>query len=306
MGKREQSSVPLRHEPNMHSAARGLSVLITVVLAAALLVLGSALPNWLLQRRSAKYFRTTSQISVSDIHPYGDQYESMKQSLRNTIRYKSAMSGQEWTVAPNGEMASVDNGDGEEDETNLDGSDALSRFDSFLQDWNEALNDESCWITGLEMLGYTNVVPISSQNTSQADILMINAIDYSGINPTLGGSELLLDCSTGAPVYMNLTLSSYDDPSKPSPELLWSCLLSAYRSQLGIQFTEVSSTASTDNETEDSSKYESNTSAKQFSALSADQVFRLDVSIQIEQMERSSSDQNIGSVVYQIQAELSA
>lgn len=278
MGKRELLQPQLQHKPRVRCSAHWFFAVITLVLAVVLLAFAAVLPNWLLYHRSAKYFSTTSQVSISDIHPYGDQYESMKQSLLNTIQYESTLSGQEWSVADFSEANSIADESDEEGKNNSVISDALSRFDQFLAAWNTSLEEEDHWVSGLEMMGYDNIVPISSQDTSQPDILMINATDYSNINATLRASELLLDCSTGAPAYMHLALFSWDDPD---PELLWNGLMSAYRSQLGIQFTEVSS----------------NNQAVQFSALSADQVFRLDALIQMEYG---------SSIVYEIQVELTA
>lgn len=293
MGKREQPQPPLQHKQSAGPAVHRFSAVITFVLAVALLVFGAVLPNWLLHRRSEKYFSTTAQISISDIHPYGDQYESIKQSLLNTIRYKSTLNGQEWTVGPDSGVNIM--GDDDDEESNSVISETLSRFDDFLTAWNTALSDEDRWLTGLETMGYDNTVPISSQNDSRIDILMINATDYSNTNSALKASELLLDCSTGAPVYMHLALFSWDDPS---PDLIWTCLLSAYRSQLGIQFTEVSSDH---REAENSSAEESDVAENWFTALSADQVFCLDASIQ---MERGGAETDDSSVAYQIQVEL--
>ncbi len=297
MGKREQLQPQLQHESNAHPPMHRLSAAVTIVLAAALFAFGAVLPNWLLHRRSAKYFSTTAQVSISDIHPYGDQYESMKQSLQNTIRYRSTMSGQEWSVGPDGNDI-VDNINEESDEeSNLILADSLSSFDHFLTVWNTALGEEGYGVVGLEMLGYDNTVLLSSQDNAQPDALMINATDYSSGNSMLASSELLLNCSTGAPVYMHLVLFSWDDPTL---EILWTCLLSAYRDQLGIQFTEVSST---DAGAVKGGAETSNVEEKQFSALSADQVFRLDAFLQMESSLLNTDDDG---VTYQIQVELTA
>ena len=71
MGKRELLQPQLQHKPRVRRSAHWFFAVITLVLAVVLLAFAAVLPNWLLYHRSAKYFSTTSQVSISDIHPYG-------------------------------------------------------------------------------------------------------------------------------------------------------------------------------------------------------------------------------------------
>lgn len=272
MGSREQVQEEKQQTNRKKSAGRVVRrIVIPILLAAALLALGASAPGFFLNRRAGQYVNTTAQAAISDIHPYGDQYESTKESILAAIKYKIKIEDGDIDVdidVDDYASVAVDDDDNDNDQM----LSCLRLIDDFMDAWAEQISQQGYWISGLTELVYDDVVPVYEQD-GEAAVYLAYGYDYSGIMDTSG---ILLDADTGAPVYMELYVTGWDGVQA---DVIWSCLLDTYQEQFGIQFTDLSN-AQADEQADD-----------MFMALSADQSLELNM-----EMEQDEDNEDWGSI----------
>lgn len=220
---------------------RALKTALAVLLALGVLAAGTLLPQKLLQRRAAGYGAMTAQAAVADIHPYGDAYEAMRVSLLGAIRA--------WEAYQNGE-AELDVGE----DNSYDGSmsETADAPYTFFSDWIEGLADEAFWIsTPYNMEQFRLQIPAE------------NAAAYCYENKETA-NIIVIEPTTGVPVMMEIRSAGWLDTEL---QAVWDALLTAYQSHAGLQFVERTTVE------EQMAVY------GDYSAVSADQSLRLDMSI---------------------------
>lgn len=296
MGKREQPQ-PERNKQRAQKKRTGrriwLAVVLPVVLATAILALGTLLPDWLLSHRELEYTDTTAQAAIADVHPYGDQYENVKQSLLRTIK---VMDGYGDGLYDGAVLKNVSGNELYNEYVMPDHEDAtkcLMNMTTFLSRWASVISESgNFWMSGLTELVATEATILPSTDDPQA--LLVYAMDYSSMEQNSG---LFLDMTTGTPVSMELYLMGWGGIDLG---VIWQSLLTVYQEQLGLQFTEVSLTE--DDETTDEIGIASDDlyAYGSYSAVSADQTLRMNMKIQ-EIFDYSGADK---SGVYAIEMNL--
>ena len=279
MGRREQPQ-PEKRSRKRRGAKQNkrrvwLAVALPVVLAAAMLALGTLVPDWLLSRREMGYSDTTAQAAIADVHPYGDQYETVKQSLLTTMKVRDAYDAGEYD-----EETDQSRSNGIADEAGLYDAEAskwettasgVTKMNEFLSKWaDEIAAAGDFWMSGLTELVTEDLIVLPDSADPQS--LLVYATDYSGASMMSG---LFIDASTGAPVNMELYLVGWGGTDL---DAIWNGLLTAYQEKLGLQFTEVSvDTKRTAQDGVNGVSDDDFLSYSSYSAVSADQSLRLDV-----------------------------
>lgn len=105
------------------------AVLLPVLLAAAVLVLGTLVPGWLLGRQEEKLRAQANTVPVDAVRPYGDDYDEMKQELLGGIRTMFAQEDCKY-----------------EDVAEKDVSDTVSAALEFLQTWSDRTEQYGVWL----------------------------------------------------------------------------------------------------------------------------------------------------------------
>ena len=105
------------------------AVLLPVLLAAAVLILGTLVPGWLLGRQEEKLRAQANTVPVDAVRPYGDDYDEMKQELLGGIHAIFALEDNKY-----------------EDVAEKDVSDTVSAALEFLQTWSDRTEQYGVWL----------------------------------------------------------------------------------------------------------------------------------------------------------------
>lgn len=301
MGRREQPQ-PEKRSRKRRGAKQNkrrvwLAVALPVVLAAAMLTLGTLVPDWLLSRREMGYSDTTAQAAIADVHPYGDQYETVKQSLLTTIKVRDSYDDGAYDdeVLEQSGSAVNETGGYDAEPSHWDAAaSGMEKMDEFLSKWaDEIAAAGDFWMSGLTELVTENLIVLPDSADPQS--LLVYATDYSGASMISG---LFVDVSTGAPVEMELYLVGWGGIDLA---VIWQSLLTAYQEQMGLQFTEVSGSADNDAQKGANGLISDDfLDHNHYSAVSADQSLRLDV--EVGELIGFSTDGKTG--VYLVKAEM--
>jgi len=197
-----------------------LSVVLPLLLAAGILTAGTLVPNRLLQRQKREFTQDVSEVPVSDVRPYGDEYESRKQKLIRAIYLLQNDNG----YFQNGNRYVYEDGVWNEERDA-----GLLAQREFLIDWAERLSKEGYWLDVLVNMEYQEFGCIVGTDGEPGEVLR-----QLGTDPLSG----LLSCiyaemSTGIPVSINLNCAYLE---YISPQTLWETLTGVYQERCGLIF----------------------------------------------------------------------
>lgn len=189
--------------------------LLPAVLAAAMLLAGSFVPNLLLRRQAERLRQGASAVPVEDVRPYGDDYDNMKNALLGAVRLVETYESQglEYDyVAP--DTAGVE--------------EAFAGFMDFQLQLLDTLSQQGYWLDSLYGMEYGYYEALRG---SGSDWVLRTEGDepYSGEH-----SVFLVQPEYSVPVRASVFLT----PTEYfSPQALWDCLLETYRAYCGLSFT---------------------------------------------------------------------
>lgn len=190
-----------------------LSVVLPLLLAAGILAAGTLVPNRLLRRQKQEFTRDVAEVPVSDVRPYGDEYEDQKQKLIRSIRllrndHTDLYADYEW---------------------NEEREEGLIAQQEFLTDWAERLSKEGYWLDVLVEMEFQEIDCIMGTEGEKGEVLRL-----LGIDPASGLlCSIYSELSTGIPVSINLNCSYLE---YISPQVLWETLTGVYRERCGLIF----------------------------------------------------------------------
>jgi hypothetical protein len=216
---------------------KGKRVLLTWILplglAACILCLGTWVPGVLLQRQAQTYTQQLSTVPVSDVRPYGDDYENMRQSLTSAIQ-----------MMDNEQLAWIetDQTQGSDSTQVVSGQDGVTiaavsqeqllqvrqgLWDFLNISWMSLTLDDTPVIERLLWESDETVKLIAEQSAGNQAVLVDCEDEATGAY-----SEFCTTVDTGIPVAADIYLV-VDEPDYQS---IWDNLLLAYQEQCGLNF----------------------------------------------------------------------
>lgn len=187
------------------------AVLLPILLAAAVLVLGTLVPSWLLGRQEEKLRAQASTVPVDAVRPYGDDYDEMKNELVSGIR---AIFGQE----------EYDYEDVSEKEV----SDTVDAASEFMQAWSGRTEQYGVWLENDLLPGQVYLQKITSSASDGWALTLDAEIDREPY-----GIFAAAVSTSGIPIFMNIRMENIDGDAVRD---VWHCLLNTYQSQCGLSF----------------------------------------------------------------------
>lgn len=193
-----------------------LRAALPALLAAAVLAAGVLVPRFLLTLQQRSFRRDIVSVAAGDIHPYGEEYETMKQTLLTAIR-----------ATADAEFFGDDTSDLSEEQRELMER-GMAAAQSFLASWDRAAPElgllggrsemaESWWLVG--------------RTEEDVPILLLEAT--SGENGRYWAMEF--DPRTGALLSCSLDLNGIELGAQAA-SAVWSGLRQAYVEQCGLSF----------------------------------------------------------------------
>lgn len=247
-----------------------LSVALPLFLAAVILALGTLIPSELLEQQKERFGQKVSAVPVSDVRPYGDEYEEMRQNLLSSIRVlRDAHYGSELTGDRMSQISER----------------CWESFYQFLDYWRELTGDWGYYFGGLERLTAVEENYLSSGAMDADFVLMLGFLDSKyGYYHTF-----CVDDATGTPMQMEIhcPIEEYF-----SPWVLWGSLLAAYQEQCGLVFGEAAVSMVVNGYTQGASDqgimedmalkavYNEEYTSVRFSAVSNDLTFQLRMAVE--------------------------
>lgn len=192
--------------------------LLPVLLAVCMLGLGAMVPGYLLDRQEQELLQSTNTVPVSDVRPYGEGYDQMKEDLLAT-------------------MAVVRNGYYEERELTEDywqtgeGSQMTEQLNNFLIRWAE--ESKQPWLEQLAA-SETQNLNLLANDDSQGNNTAVMVERWSEIEELPRTWTLMVTSSSGIPAQMEFWVSPQE--GYISPQALWDGLWAAYRESCGLTF----------------------------------------------------------------------
>lgn len=246
-----------------------LSVALPLFLAAVILALGTVIPNELLERQKDRVGLQISAVPVSDVRPYGDEYEEMRQSLLTADRViRNARYGGELTQEQYAQKS----------------EDAMAAFEAFLERWQQTLGDMDQRLMVLDRM-----VPSMEEYLSNGQMDSDWVLQLTQIDEQYGyAASYCVDSATGIPLRMEINdrINGY-----LSPWILWNSLTETYQWQSGLSFGEAAVSMEVngyawgandqdkmEEMTFEAAYYEEYTSVR-FVAVSTDLTFRLEMTV---------------------------
>jgi len=229
-------------------------------LAGFLLAAGALVPRLLLVIQQREFNRDRISVAAEDIHPYGDRYENMKNSLLGAVRLKDrigwAYDDMIYAAGQADWKASFEQ--------------RLSRAEAFYTLWAEAA--PNLLQMGRHWEKQAASLLMNPDGGEEALLLIEEAdLDYGTLN------LLYFDAGTGALVKGDLDLAAVGDGA--GVQELWEGILEAYETQCGLYF----GAAQVDEGAEDYDAlvtWESTYIAMH--AMSVDLTFRLEMDLYID------------------------
>ena len=237
-----------------------LRAALPVIAAAAIMIIGFALPERLLNARFAKYFGRAVSYPIDEIHPYGEDYDRLKSSLLPSLELFGKAGATEALYAMNAVPA---------DEL-PDSGKYIRNLLSFL-----------CRMSGL-------------QDMTEQDLRSSGSffffIPEGGGSPMIGVYEMhyaagemnmtCFDPESGIPLYAELSISlPYGaQMGERAADKIWEELTDAYSYKTGVRFSTehyVSDESLPENASIDNIKPYS----RDYYAMSGDNAFRLSCSV---------------------------
>ena len=230
------------------------AVLLPVLLAAAVLVLGTLVPGWLLGRQEEKLRAQANTVPVDAVRPYGDDYDEMKQELLGGIRTLFAREDCKY-----------------EDVAEKDVSDTVSAASEFLQTWSDKTEQHGVWLGNDLVSGYVYLRKITS-SASDSYALTLDAVD--GWEPY--GIYSAAVSANGIPIY---ACARMDGADSAVVGYLWQSLRETYQSRCGLSFNVIlkSEYGASTNAADDDAAVSGDGSVRSYAAVSSDMSLRLEL-----------------------------
>ena len=189
------------------------AVLLPVLLAAAVLVLGTLVPGWLLGRQEEKLRAQANTVPVDAVRPYGDGYDETKRELLNSSR-----------VMFGSGMLTFDESTVEEMQ------DTLYAWRAFLDTWRENAKKYGITMDSLLNKGETYLEKVSNEDEDESVwALSINTLGDIPEN----GIYVATMTPSGIPFYASgIALIGGEEDS----EQIWQALRDTYQSECGLNF----------------------------------------------------------------------
>lgn len=192
--------------------------LLPVLLTVCMLGLGAMVPGYLLDRQEQELIRSTNTVPVSDVRPYGEGYDQMKEDLLATL-------------------AVVRNGYYEERELTEDywntgeGRQMTEVLNNFLVRWAE--ESQQPWLEQLAASEDQNLNLLANDD-SQGHNTAVMVERWSEIKELPQAWTLMVVSQSGIPAQMEFWVSPKE--GYISPQALWDGLWATYRESCGLTF----------------------------------------------------------------------
>lgn len=192
--------------------------LLPVLLAVCMLALGALVPGYLLDRQERELLQSTNTVPVSDVRPYGENYDQIKAGLLAALEVVRDGYYQEGTLS-------------EDYWESGEGSQTMEGFNDFLIRW--AGESQQPWLERLAASDLQNPNLVAGAD-GQEDF---SAVMLERWSETEGNSQtwtLAVTSTAGIPVQMEFWVSPQE--GYLSPQALWDGLLAAYWESCGLTF----------------------------------------------------------------------
>lgn len=230
------------------------AVLLPVLLAAAVLILGTLVPGWLLGRQEEKLRAQANTVPVDAVRPYGDDYDEMKQELLGGIHAIFALEDNKY-----------------EDVAEKDVSDTVSAALEFLQTWSDRTEQYGVWLGNDLVSGQIFLQKITS---SASDSYALTLDVMAGQEPY--GVYSASVSENGIPIYVCVRMDGADSTVVG---YLWQSLRETYQSRCGLSFNVIleSEYGASTNAADDDAAVSGDGSVRSYAAVSSDMSLRLEL-----------------------------
>jgi len=196
-----------------------LRAALPALLSVAVLAAGGLAPRFFLTLQQRSFRRDIVSVAAGDIHPYGEEYETMKQTLLTAVR-----------SAEDAALYSDDCLDISEEQRDLLGR-GMAAAQSFLSSWDRAAPE----------LGLLDGWPETAERWclvtgAEEDVPILLLEETSGENGRYWAMEF--DPQTGALLGCSLDLHGIELDAEAA-SAVWSGLRQAYVEQCGLSFEDV-------------------------------------------------------------------
>lgn len=190
-----------------------IAVVLPLLLAAAVLVLGILLPDWLLRRQETALLGQANSVPVDAVRPYGDGYDEIKRELLTSSRFMFSSETFNFEESSEEEMA-----------------DTLYAGQTFLNAWQG--NAEKYGITLGNLLN-EGEIDLEKVTGEEENVWALNINPISDSDDQMGGIYAVTLTPSGIPFYASGTAMIGEEENS---EQIWQALRDTYQSEYGLIF----------------------------------------------------------------------